>query len=67
MRLRLVNVANARTFALVFKDLNPWVIALDGHPIDPHTLGVDPIVLGAGQRADLILDVTGTALSLIHI
>ena len=60
MRLRLVNVANARTFALVFKDLNPWVIALDGHPIDPHTLGEDPIVLGAGQRADLILDVTGT-------
>ena len=60
MRLRLVNVANARTFALVFKDLNPWVIALDGHPIDPHTLGEDPIVLGAGQRADLILDVAGT-------
>ena len=60
MRLRLVNVANARTFALVFKDLNPWLIALDGHPIDPHTLGEDPIVLGAGQRADLILDVTGT-------
>ncbi len=59
IRLRLVNVANARTFAIVFDDLNPWVIALDGHPIDPHTLDQSPIVLGAGQRADLILDVTG--------
>ncbi len=59
IRLRLVNVANARTFAIVFNELNPWVIALDGHPIGPYTLDKGPIVLGAGQRADLIMDITG--------
>lgn len=59
IRLRLVNVANARTFTIAFNEFNPWVIALDGHPIDPYTLDEDPIVLGVGQRADLILDVTG--------
>ncbi|MDE0309278.1 MAG: multicopper oxidase family protein [Acidiferrobacterales bacterium] len=59
IRLRLVNVANARTFAINFSELNPWLIALDGHPIAPYTLDENPIVLGSGQRADLILDVTG--------
>ena len=57
IRLRLVNVANARTFAPIFQGLNPWVIALDGHPVDPYKLGENPIFLGAGQRADLILDI----------
>ena len=60
IRLRLVNVANARTFSLVFKELSPWVIALDGHPIEPVQQGERPIVLGSGQRADLILDIGGT-------
>lgn len=61
IRLRLVNVANARTFALKFNDLNPWVIALDGHPIDPFQSEQYPVVLGAGQRADLIMDISGSA------
>ena len=59
LRLRLVNVANSRTFALTFQDLNPWIIALDGHPIEPKSVQNDRIVLGAGQRTDLIVDVTG--------
>ena len=59
LRLRLVNVANSRTFALTFQDLNPWIIALDGHPVEPTSVQNDLIVLGAGQRTDLILDVTG--------
>ena len=59
LRLRLVNVANSRTFALTFQDLNPWIIALDGHPVEPTSVQNDHIVLGAGQRTDLIVDVTG--------
>ncbi len=59
LRLRLVNVANSRTFALTFQGLNPWIIALDGHPVEPKSVQNDHIVLGAGQRTDLIVDVTG--------
>ena len=57
IRLRLVNVANARTFSLVFEELQPWIIALDGHPIVPQQLNNEPVALGAGQRADLIVDI----------
>ncbi len=59
LRLRLANVANARTFALNFEGLSPWVIALDGHPVEPHRPENGSVVLGAGQRTDLIIDVLG--------
>ena len=58
IRLRLVNVANATTFRPKFKGLNAWLIALDGHPVAPRELGEEGVLLGAGQRADLILDMT---------
>lgn len=57
IRLRLVNVANARTFSPVFKELRPWIIALDGHPVKPVQVDDEPVILGAGQRADLIVDI----------
>jgi FtsP/CotA-like multicopper oxidase with cupredoxin domain len=58
IRLRLVNTANARIFDLRFSDHAPWIIALDGHPLDaPIKLGVeDRVTLGPGMRADLIVD-----------
>ncbi len=59
LRLRLVNVANARTFALNFNDLEPWVIAVDGHPINPRRLDQSLAPLGSGQRMDLIVDIAG--------
>ena len=59
VRLRLINAANARTFAPDFGALNPWVIALDGQPVEPYRLDGAPIVLGASMRADLIVDLTG--------
>ena len=59
IRLRLINVANARTFGLKFHDLDPWVIALDGQPVEPHRLGDQSLTLGVGMRADLIIDMTG--------
>lgn len=57
LRPRLVNVANARIFALEFHGLVPSVIALDGHPVEPHVPDQGRVVLGPGMRADVILDV----------
>lgn len=59
VRLRLVNVSNARVFALRFRENNPWLISLDGQPVQPHALPGKRVQLGAGQRADLIIDMTG--------
>ena len=39
VRLRLVNAANARIFALDFRAHEPLLIALDGHPVEPHRVG----------------------------
>jgi FtsP/CotA-like multicopper oxidase with cupredoxin domain len=63
VRLRLVNTANARIFDLRFADHAPWIVALDGHPLDaPIKLGAeDRVTLGPGMRADLIVDMTGEA------
>ena len=58
IRLRLINAANARTFGLDFRGHSPWIVALDGHPVEPRP-ATDLIVLAAGARTDLILDMTG--------
>jgi FtsP/CotA-like multicopper oxidase with cupredoxin domain len=59
IRLRLVNVANARIVSLRFEGHAPVVIAFDGMPCEPHRPERDRIVLGPGMRADLIVDATG--------
>ncbi|MCW5632791.1 MAG: multicopper oxidase family protein [Rubrivivax sp.] len=57
VRLRLVNAAPARIFALRFAGATPWVIALDGAPLaQVQALGDTLLPLGPGMRADLILD-----------
>jgi len=61
IRLRLVNAANARIFGLTFAGHRPRVIALDGHPVDPHEPDGGRIVLGPAMRVDLVLDMTGAA------
>jgi FtsP/CotA-like multicopper oxidase with cupredoxin domain len=59
LRLRLINAANARIFALEFQDHRPAVIALDGQPIAPHEPAGGRVILGPAMRADLVLDMTG--------
>lgn len=59
LRLRLVNVANARLFALDFQGHQPQVVALDGHPVTPHAPKDGQIVLGPGMRADIVIDMQG--------
>ncbi len=61
LRLRLVNGANARVFQLDFGDLAPWVIATDGHPVQPWQPDDGRVVLGPSMRADLLLDVPPNA------
>ena len=58
IRLRLINVANARVFALEFRHHSPVVIALDGQPVAPHEPPDGLVTLGPSMRADLILDMT---------
>jgi FtsP/CotA-like multicopper oxidase with cupredoxin domain len=58
VRLRLLNVANARIFELGFEGHDPWLMALDGQPMKPRRLGQERLVLGPGMRADLFLDAT---------
>lgn len=54
IRLRLVNASSARIYALAFEGHDPTVVALDGHPVEPHPAA--RVVLGPGMRADLMLD-----------
>ena len=56
LRLRLVNVANARIFALRFEGERPVVVARDGHPVAPHEPSEGIVLLGPGMRIDLVLD-----------
>ncbi|WP_349367814.1 multicopper oxidase family protein [Salinarimonas sp.] len=56
LRLRLVNVANARIFALRFENHTPTVVARDGHPVTPHEPAEGIVLLGPGMRVDLVLD-----------
>lgn len=58
LRLRLINVSNARIFALSFEGHAPQVIALDGHPVEPHAPEGGRVVLGPAMRADLLLDMS---------
>ncbi len=59
VRLRIVNAANARVFALEFRSHRPWIVALDGQPVEPHEPEGARVVLGPSMRADLVLDMTG--------
>ncbi|MFW8635678.1 multicopper oxidase family protein [Cribrihabitans pelagius] len=61
LRLRLINAANARVFPLALAGLDGWIVALDGMPLVQPQPVSGPLVLGPGQRADLIADVTAEA------
>ena len=67
LRLRLVNVANARIFVLTLKGLKGWTIALDGMPLASAQPMTDALILGPGQRADLIVDVTAKPGETAHV
>jgi FtsP/CotA-like multicopper oxidase with cupredoxin domain len=59
LRLRIVNTANARIFALRFEGHSPQVIALDGQPTAPHAPAQDRLIVPPAGRVDVILDLEG--------
>jgi FtsP/CotA-like multicopper oxidase with cupredoxin domain len=56
IRLRLINAANARNFALDLGAHAPVIVALDGQPVEPHVPADGLVTLGPAMRVDLILD-----------
>ncbi|MAN81138.1 MAG: copper oxidase [Rhodospirillaceae bacterium] len=61
IRLRIVNVANARIFRLIFSGHRPWLAAIDGHPVPPRQFEEGQLIIAPGSRADLIIDMDGKA------
>jgi FtsP/CotA-like multicopper oxidase with cupredoxin domain len=59
LRLRIVNTANARIFALKFEGHSPRVIALDGQPTSPHAPPENRLIVPPAGRVDVILDLEG--------
>lgn len=59
LRLRLINAANANIFAVRIADHKPTIIAIDGQPVTPQAATDGLVLLGPGQRADLIVDAMG--------
>ncbi len=58
IRLRLVNAANARIFALSLEGLPAWLIARDGMPAASAVPWEGELLLGPGMRSDFIIDAT---------
>lgn len=56
LRLRLINVANARIFQIGWRGLRAWIAALDGMPLETP-LPAEQVTLAPAQRADLFVDV----------
>ncbi|MCQ0090377.1 MULTISPECIES: multicopper oxidase family protein [Rhodobacterales] len=67
LRLRLINAANARIFELALAGMEGWTIALDGMPLAQPKPLAETLILGPGQRADLIVDVTAAANETAHL
>jgi FtsP/CotA-like multicopper oxidase with cupredoxin domain len=55
VRLRLINASSARLLLLDFAGHSPWVMSFDGQGVPPRPLRA-PLLLGCGQRTDLIID-----------
>jgi FtsP/CotA-like multicopper oxidase with cupredoxin domain len=53
LRLRLINAANARIMRLAFARADPHLLAIDGQPVSPRSLGAEALVLPPGGRADI--------------
>jgi FtsP/CotA-like multicopper oxidase with cupredoxin domain len=61
VRLRLINAAPARIFALKFEGHRVAIVAYDGQPVRPHYAPAGIVTLAPGQRVDAILDMDGAA------
>lgn len=70
LRLRLINVANARIFDIATEGLAGWIVALDGMPLENPMPLEGSFPLAPAQRADLVVDVDagpGKTASLVSV
>jgi FtsP/CotA-like multicopper oxidase with cupredoxin domain len=58
LRLRLINAARARPFTLRLDQHRAFIMAIDGEPAEPFVARDSRLVLGPGNRIDLIVDLT---------
>ncbi len=56
IRLRLLNAAAARLFFVVFDNLDPRVLAVDGQPCPAFSPGGNLLPIGPGARYDVMFD-----------
>ena len=61
VRLRILNAASARAFLVEFAGHAPWIVTHDGQAVPPHAIPDGRLLLGAGQRTDIVLDGTRSA------
>ena len=64
-RLRLVNPSSASSQHITFDNHKMTIIADDFVPIVPYT--TDHIVLGIGQRADVVVEATGKSTDAVYL
>ena len=55
-RLRLLNACNARLIALIFQNMRPLVVAIDGQPCDPFEPARMILPMGPGARFEVMVD-----------
>ncbi|MFT3953100.1 MAG: multicopper oxidase family protein [Piscinibacter sp.] len=65
--LRIANAAHARIMQVVVPGQPLTLVALDGQPCEPFLLQNAQVTLGPGQRAEIMLDVTGAPGSSVPI
>ncbi len=59
IRLRLVNIANARTMSLQINEPLVQIVAVDGQPVEPFAPRDGRLTLAVGQRVDVVVDFAG--------
>lgn len=58
LRLRLVHAAAAQALRLRIERHAPLVMAIDGQPAEPYLAQEGRLILGPGNRIDVVLDIT---------
>ena len=67
LRLRLINAANARIFEMGLSGLEGWTVSHDGMPLVSPEKVDGTLLLGPGQRVDLIVDVVADIGETAHL
>ena len=67
VRLRFINSANARIMRFGIRGHRPWLVALDGQPVEPVRVDEQGVEIAPAQRFDLLVDVDGNAEDRIEI